>query len=154
MQIEGLNYLIPTDRALSSMADVRDYGVPAARLVRQLGDANADGVNVVVLDACRTNPFRRTRASGAPRAGLAALDSPRGTLVAYATDPDRPAADGGSRDGRHSVYTEALVEAMRQRGMPLEAVFKQVRQRVAEAAQGRQTPWENTSLRGDVFLAP
>lgn len=152
IQLEGLNFLIPVDRALQSMADVRDYGIPADRLMRQLGEANARGVNVVVLDACRSNPFRLTRGPGP--VGLAPVDSPRGTLVAYSTDPGRPALDGGSRSGHNSIYTEALAESMRQPGIPLEAVFKRVRTVVADATQGRQTPWENTSLRGDFFLVP
>jgi uncharacterized caspase-like protein len=154
IQLEGLNYLIPVDRALQTNADVRDYGIPAARLVRQVGDANPMGVNIVILDACRNNPFQRSRSAVPGSAGLAALESPRGVLVAYSTDPDRPALDGGSRSGRNSVYTEALVEQMKAPGVPIETVFKRVRIAVSEATQGRQTPWENTSLRGDFYLAP
>jgi uncharacterized caspase-like protein len=154
VQLEGLNYLVPTDRALQTNAEVRDYGIPATRLVRQVGEANPMGVNVVILDACRNNPFVRSRSAARGPPGLAPVDSPRGVLVAYSTDPDKPALDGGSRNGRNSVYTEALVEQMKAPGVPIETVFKRVRVAVADATQGRQTPWENTSLRGDFYLAP
>lgn len=153
IQVDGLNYLLPIDRHLQNNADVREFGIPAARLVRQIGEVNPLGVNIVVLDACRSNPFNRSR-SPSRGAGLAPQESPRGVLVAYSTDPDKPALDGGGRNGRNSVYTEALAEHLRTPGVPIETVFKRVRNVVADATQGRQTPWENTSLRGEFVLVP
>ena len=99
------------------------------------------------LDACRNNPFER-RLRGASR-GLAAVDAARGTLIAYATAPGSVAADG---DGAHGLYTEELLRALRVPGLTIEAVFKQVRVAVAERSKGTQTPWESSSLTGDLVV--
>ena len=104
-------------------------------------------VNIVILDACRNNPFER-RLRGASR-GLAAVDAARGTLVAYATAPGSVAADG---DGANGLYTEELLQALRVPGLKVEEVFKRVRIDVASRSKGAQTPWESSSLTGDLVV--
>ena len=110
-------------------------------------EAAKSGVNLVILDACRNNPFER-RMRGGSR-GLAAVDAARGTLVAYATAPGSVAADG---DGKNGLYTEELLEALREPGLKIEEVFKRVRINVARRSKGAQTPWESSSLTGDLVV--
>ena len=115
-------------------------------LLEQMAEAK-NRVNMVILDACRNNPFER-RMRGASR-GLAAVDAARGTLVAYATAPGSVAADG---DGANGLYTEELLQALREPGLKVEEVFKRVRINVARRSKGAQTPWESSSLTGDLIV--
>ena len=101
-------------------------------------------LNLVILDACRNNPFARSWRSA--EQGLAKMDAPRGSIIAYATAPDSVAADGAGRTG---LYTEKLLRAMRAPGQPVELMFKHVRDEVMRATGDKQVPWESTSLRGD-----
>ncbi len=115
-------------------------------LLEQMAEAK-NRVNMVILDACRNNPFER-RMRGGSR-GLAAVDAARGTLVAAATAPGSVAADG---DGKNGLYTEELLEALREPGLKIEEVFKRVRINVARRSKGAQTPWESSSLTGDLVV--
>jgi hypothetical protein len=115
-------------------------------LLEQMAEAK-NRVNIVILDACRNNPFER-KLRGASR-GLAAIDAARGTLLAYATAPGSVAADG---DGANGLYTEELLKALRVPGLKVEEVFKQVRVGVASRSKGAQTPWESSSLTGDLVV--
>ena len=115
-------------------------------MLEQMAEAK-NRVNIVILDACRNNPFER-RMRGASR-GLAAVDAARGTLVAYATAPGSVAADG---DGKNGLYTEELLQALRVPGLKVEEVFKRVRIDVARRSKGAQTPWESSSLTGDLVV--
>jgi uncharacterized caspase-like protein len=105
-------------------------------------------LNFDILDACRNNPFGRGFRSAAR--GLARMDAPAGTLIAYSTAPGDVAVDG---DGRNSPYSESLARAMRLGGVPVEQTFKQVRLAVREATRETQTPWESSSLTGEFFFA-
>jgi hypothetical protein len=110
-----------------------------------------NGLNIVILDACRNNPFeRRVRGKAG---GLAFMDAPKGTLLAYATAPGSVALDG-YRSG-HSPYTEELLKVLPLPGLRLEDVFKRVRVAVDRQTGGAQLPWESSSLVGDFyFVAP
>jgi hypothetical protein len=115
-------------------------------LLEQMAEAK-NRVNIVILDACRNNPFER-RVRGASR-GLAAIDAARGTLLAYATAPGSVAADG---EGANGLYTEELLKALRLPGLKVEEVFKHVRVGVTNRSNGAQTPWESSSLTGDLVI--
>ena len=106
------------------------------------------GVNILIVDACRDDPFGRSYRSAS--SGLAQVDAPRGTIVAFATSPGKVAADG---QGRNSPYTKNLVKAMQVPNTPIEQVFKQVRRAVQDETKNQQTPWENTSLSGDFYFS-
>ncbi len=146
LQVRGRNYLVPIDAEIESEAITRIAAVDVDLLLEQLAEAK-NRVNIVILDACRNNPFER-RLRGASR-GLAAVDAARGTLVAYATAPGSVAADG---DGTNGLYTEELLQALRVPGLKVEEVFKRVRIGVAERSKGAQTPWESSSLTGDLVV--
>jgi caspase domain-containing protein len=143
VQVKGTNYLVPVDAKVQREEEVEYEGVEAGFVLAQM-EADSSRVNIVILDACRNNPFTRSFRSAAN--GLAALDAPRGTLIAYATGPGSTASDGTARNG---LYTQELLKQMRSPGLSVEDVFKRVRVAVLAQTAGRQTPWESSSLTGD-----
>jgi len=147
IQVRGKNFLIPVDADIGSEAGVRGESVDLDQVLDQLGTAN---VGLVILDACRNNPFEtRFRRSGG--AGLAQVDAPTGTLLAYATAPGKTASDG---NGGNGLYTSALLKAMSVPGLKIEDVFKQVRNEVIRASENQQTPWESSSLTAEFYFVP
>ena len=146
MQVSGRNFLIPVDAQITSEQRVRLETLDVDVVLDQMAAAKSR-VNVVILDACRNNPFeRRFRSTGG---GLAQINAPEGTLIAYATSPGKVAADG---DGDNGLYTEELLKAVRQPGLKVEDVFKTVRVGVTRRSNGAQTPWEASSLVGDFYF--
>lgn len=157
IQVAGRNYLLPIDAELESEADLDFAAVPADLVLRQM-DHGAD-TKLVILDACRNNPFTRalTRSMGATRAvdalgrGLARLDAPGGSLIAFATDPGDVALDGS---GRHSPFTEALLDHIETPGLEVNLLLTRVRADVYRTTGERQRPWTSSSLIGEIYLAP
>ena len=148
LQVDGTNYLVPVDAKLTSAYDVEFDCVRADRVLAKMEAANSR-TNIVVLDACRDNPFERSWSRGTRGNGLAFMNAPRGSLVAYATAPGQTASDGG---GQHGVYTEALLEHLPTPNVTIEQVFKLVRSTVSQKSEGKQIPWESTSLTGDFYF--
>lgn len=149
VQIKGRNYLVPIGADIQREDEVT-YAALDAQAVLDKMEAAGNGTNVLILDACRNNPFARSFRSAS--AGLAQMDAPVGTLVAFATAPGMVASDG---TGSNGLYTQNLLEAMRKPGLKVEDVFKQVRVAVRRDSGGKQVPWESTSLEGDLyFTAP
>ena len=146
LQVRGRNYLVPVDAEIDDEASTRVAAVDVDLVLEQMAEAK-NRVNLVILDACRNNPFER-RMRGASR-GLAAVDAARGTLVAYATAPGSVAGDG---DGKNGLYTDELLQALRVPDLKVEEVFKRVRVNVARRSNGGQTPWESSSLTGDLVV--
>lgn len=149
IQVGGRNYLVPIGFRLGTESDVEYEAVDAGRVLGQMEDAG-NGVNVVILDACRSNPFGRDFRSA--EQGLAQVAAPTGSFIGYATAPGSVAADGRARNG---TYTAALLEALRVPGLKVEDVFKRVRQSVARETAQKQVPWDSSSLVGDFyFMSP
>jgi hypothetical protein len=147
VQSKGRNYLIPVDADIQSEAEVEDSGVDVSLVLNYMDDAQ-NGLNIVILDACRNNPFARSfRSAGS---GLAQVDAPTGTLIAYATSPGRVASDG---TGQNGLYTSELLSQMRVTGIGVEEMFKRVRAGVQRQTSGQQVPWESSSLVGDFYFA-
>lgn len=146
MQLRGKNFLVPIDAVIDGEQAVRSESVDLDLVMDQLANSR---VGMVILDACRNNPFERSFRSGAG-SGLAQVDAPKGVLVAYATAPGKVAADGV---GKHGLYTSELLRALEEPGRRIEDVFKQVRRNVAGATNDQQIPWESSSLTGDFFFA-
>ncbi len=150
VQIKGRNFLVPVRSQIAHEDEVAFAALDAQAVVEKM-DTAGNGTNIVILDACRNNPFARSYRSGAQ--GLAQMDAPVGTLVAYATAPGAVATD--SRPGlRNGLYTTHLLESVRRPGLKVEEVFKQVRNAVLRASGGRQQPWESTALVGDFYFHP
>ena len=149
MQIKGRNYLVPVNAEIQREDEVA-YGTLDAQAVLDKMDSAGNGLNLMILDACRNNPFARSFRSAAQ--GLAQMDAPVGTLVAFATAPGSVASDG---QGQHGLYTQHLLQEMRKPGAKVEEVFKRVRAAVRRDSAGKQVPWEATSLEGDLsFFSP
>jgi hypothetical protein len=150
LQSQGRNYLVPVGAMIQSEVDFEFEAVDANRVLRQMEQARA-GMNIVILDACRNNPFRSIFRSTAED-GLTSMSAPRGSLIAYATSPHNVALDG---DGRHSPYTANLLKNLIIPGLSIEDVFKRVREGVLTETHGRQVTWESSSLVGNFyFIAP
>ncbi len=148
MQVKGRNYLIPVGADIEREDEVA-YNALDANLVLEKMETARNRVNIVILDACRNNPFARSFRSAAR--GLVPMEAPVGTLVAFATAPGSVASDGAGHNG---LYTQHLLAAMTLPGAKIEDVFKRVRQGVRAASGGKQVPWENTSLEGDFYFTP
>ena len=145
VQVDGENYLIPLNAEISKERHVAIEAVGASWVLSQMEFAG-NRVNFVILDACRNNPL--TRGFRSQVRGLAKMNAPTGSLVAYSTGPGDVAADG---DGVNSPYTLALSRVMQMPGLPAEKVFKLVRDAVREATNNEQTPWEESSMTGADF---
>lgn len=147
MQVRGKNFLIPVDAEIKTEGSVRSEAVDVDQVLEQLGPAR---LSMVILDACRNNPFER-RFRSVAGGGLAQIDAPTGTLLAYATAPGKVASDG---TGSNGLYTEALLKAIDTPGLKVEDVFKQVRINVLKESDNLQTPWESSSLTGEFYFRP
>ena len=156
IQARGRNYLLPVDAVPQGEDEIAAKAADVGEFIDRLG-AIKHGLNIVVLDSCRVNPFaggvivgpdgRRLKFRGVTRAGLAPLDAPVGTLVAFSTAPNGIALDGAT--GAHSVYAKHLLTHLQTPGLPVEQLFKRVRIGVAEETQRVQVPWESSSLTTD-----
>jgi len=150
VQSEGRNYLIPIQASLTRESDLREQAVDASLVLERMEQANND-LNIVILDACRNNPFARKLRSGrGGPGGLAAMQAPKGSLIAFATSPGSVASDGAGDNG---VYTKHLLENMSTPGIQVEQMFKRVRTGVIEDTNNKQRPWETTSIQGDFVFA-
>jgi Caspase domain len=147
IQINGRNFIIPVGVRVKGERDVEYESVDVGRVLGKMEDAG-NRMNLVILDACRDNPFARSFRSAA--SGLASIEAASGTFVAYATAPGRTADDG---TGANGLYTEQLVRYMRTPGLKVEDVFKLVRIDVEKSSGGKQVPWESSSLKGDFYFS-
>jgi len=148
VQVKGENYLIPVDANIESEDEVELQAVNVNDFLAVM-ESSKSRVNIVILDACRDNPFAAS-SRGGPR-GLAPVDAPKGSYIAYSTSPGSVALDGA---GTNSPYTEALAAAMLEPGTPIERVFKNARAKVLEATADRQLPWETSSITGEFMFLP
>jgi uncharacterized caspase-like protein len=146
VQADGSNFLIPVDAQIDSDADLEANAFDVARVLRAMKSAHND-MNIVILDACRDNPLPRTRGVGR---GLARMDAPSGTFIAYAAGPGQVADDGGK--GGNGVFTAEMINAMAEPNVPLEQIFKKVIAGVRADTHGRQEPWSEASLQGNFYF--
>ena len=148
VQAQGRNYLIPLQANISREIQLRHKAVDAGLVLDAMGAAN-NGLNIVILDACRDNPYADSFRSSSR--GLARMDSPKGSLIAYATAPGDVAADG---DGRNGLFTKHLLTALQQPGQLVELTFKDVVKGVSRESGGRQTPFITASITEDFYFRP
>jgi hypothetical protein len=147
LQLEWRNFLVPVDARLTSARDVPSQTVDLQKVLDAF-QAAGTRMNIVVLDACRDNPFGATGRGN----GLAPMDAPWGTFLAYATAPGNVAEDGLAEGGGNSLYTKYLVQELAQPAARIEDVFKRVRLQVRQKTEGRQIPWESTSLEEEFYF--
>ncbi len=154
VQVDGENYLIPVDARLSRQNDVRYQALPLGEVLNAMEDSDTQ-VNVVIIDACRDNPFyrrwrSRNRSLSAAR-GLALEAPPEGTIISFATAPGDVADDG---EGRNSPYTASLLRHISNEGEDVAAMFRRVRADVIRATKSEQRPWYQESLIGSFSFNP
>ncbi len=147
LQLDWRNYMVPIDANLKSAADVPKQAIDLSSVV-EVFKAAGNRMNIVVLDACRDNPFGKDTSSAK---GLAQLDAPPSTFLAYATAPGNVAEDGDAQSG-NGLYTQFLLQELKRPTAKIEDVFKRVRLNVRKQSNGRQIPWESTSLEDDFFF--
>lgn len=148
VQSRGTNYLVPIGAAIETEADVDIEAVAADTVLRQM-EAAGVSTSIVILDACRNLPIQRSLRDGTR--GLARMDAPNGSFVAYSTAPGAVAVDG---TGSNSPFASALVAEMGKPGQPIEAIFRNVRRTVSQATAGKQTPWDSSSLMDSFVFTP
>src|SRR5579872_2371067 len=132
MQISDQNYLVPVDFNARTAVDAKYKAYPAQRVQENLEAAGA-GMQILILDACRNNPFRTWRGTST---GLAAMQAGRGTYIAFATSPGKTADD--NPNGKNGLFTGELISVLRESGLSIDQVFNSVRERVSSKSQGRQ----------------
>lgn len=147
LQVSERNYLVPVDAKIASTGDVAPQTVDVQEAITAFKQAG-NRMNIIVLDACRNNPFE----SAGDHKGLAPLDAPAGTFLAYATAPGNVAEDGDEKTG-NGLYTFFLLQEIKRPKARIEDVFKRVRYLVRQKSEGRQIPWESTSLEEDFVFS-
>ncbi len=147
MQIRGRNYLIPVRAQVSSETDVELESVDVYRILGRMESAG-NPANIIILDACRDNPFERSFRTSAQ--GLAKVDAPAGSIIAFATSPGGVAADG---TGRNGIFTKHLLHNLNRTELSLTQALMETRRAVAQETGRNQVPWESSSLMQDVFFA-
>ena len=148
IQVKGNNYLIPVDANLSTENEVEYDCVNAGRLLAKMEDAGST-TNIIILDACRDNPFERSWRRATHGMGLAFMTAPAGSLISYATSPGATASDGSGRNG---LFTSALLTYIDEPRISILEMFQKVRTYVREQSEGQQVPWESTSLEGNFYF--
>jgi hypothetical protein len=136
VQLDGVNYLLPVDAEIKKESDVALQGVSFSEIMNLLGRIRSK-TRIVILDACRNDPFKNSTP------GLAMVNAPAGSLVAYSTSPGATAADG---KGTNSPFTEALMRSAKPTGVTIETALKNARLTLHESSGGHQVPWEVSSL--------
>ncbi len=169
LQYKGDNFLVPIDARFYESDDIPHEALSTNTILDKM-DEVANAVNIVILDACRNNPFsfstaldgenrglkRKDQKNKTPKTakeknitGLARINAPAGSFVAYATAPGQVAEDG---QGDNGMYTQYLLQYIKQPDLPIEQVFKKVRINVVRDTRGKQVPWENSALLGDFYF--
>ncbi|MCP4764952.1 MAG: caspase family protein [Gammaproteobacteria bacterium] len=162
IQMNNVNYLIAVDSKIADQQSLIDGSISINDLLRDMVQTR-NQQNLIILDACRDNPFKalstgdKSRGTDMPddtirdlQQGLAPVEAPAGTIIAYATAPGGVAKDG---KGRNGTYTRFLLEHLEEQ-RPVEEVFKRVRKDVVKASKGKQIPWEHSSMSKTVYFYP
>ena len=145
LQLDWHNYMVPIDANLRKAQDVPNQTIDIEKVIKVFKIAQTR-MNIVVLDACRDNPFPASTATN----GLAQMDAPPGTYLAFATAPGNVAEDGDQESG-NGLFTQYLIKELKTPAR-IEDVFKRVRLQVRQKSQGRQIPWDSSSLEEDFAL--
>ncbi|UPQ40655.1 caspase family protein [Providencia rettgeri] len=148
MQIKGENYLNTTNTCFVDEVSAKYSSFPLNQIIDMM-DSCQNTTNIIILDACRNNPYVRAWNRGPEQHNLAAIHAPKGTFIAFATSPGQSAKDGLNRNGS---FTESLLSHINTQDITIEDLFKRVRNTLSAKTSGSQTSWEHTSLSGDFFF--
>ncbi len=148
LQHEDENYLVPIDASIEFEDDIARYCFAVQRMVLSNMERSNSRMNIVILDACRNNPFPAlTRSAG--ELGLAEMKRARGSFMAFATAPGSVASDG---HGRNGLYTQELLKSVRKPGLTIEQVFKDVRANVLRMSGNKQNTWDSSNIIGEFYF--
>lgn len=148
MQIDGTNYLLAVDTDTTTELDAKHSSLSLDKVIDTLAKSDAS-MKIIILDACRNNPWERAWHRSPSMRGLASVYAPKGTIIGFATSPGEVAEDG---TGRNGTYTGALLQHIDAPDCSIETMFKRVRNTVAAETRGKQTSWEHTSLSGEFYF--
>ncbi|MCP3933473.1 MAG: caspase family protein [Bacteroidetes bacterium] len=148
VQVNGRNYLIPVDSNINHEEDI-PYITIDANLVLSKMESAGNSLNIIMLDACRNNPYAKSFRS--LNRGLATMDAPTGSLIVYATAPGSVAADGSRRNG---IFTECLLQHIFTPSLDVELMLRNVRRGVITKTHGQQVPWTASSLQSSFSFVP
>jgi len=143
VEVDGKNYLIPVDTELRDKSDLKYDAFPVDKLIDRMENAK-NRLSILVLDACRNDPFSRSGGGG-----LAAINNAKGMYVAYATAPGEVASDGGA--SKNGLFTKYLIKEIK-KPQPLESVFKNTRVAVMKESKEKQLPWTSSSVMGEFYF--
>lgn len=149
LQYDNENYIVPVDAQIQDEFDIARFCWPIQKQVLGFMETTNSRMNIVILDACRNNPYPALHRSVGESGGLGEMKKARGAFIAYATSPGSVASDGSSRNG---LYTQELIKAMNKPGKTIEQVFKEVRGNVLRQSGDKQNPWENSNIIGDFYF--
>ncbi len=152
LQVKGNNYLIPVEAALPAEDEVEYAAINLSFLLNKM-DTAGNNLNIVILDACRNNPFSRSwggTRSALEDGGLAKITPPKGTIMLYSTQPGNVASDG---TGRNGLFTESLLQQIKQPGVELDAMIKALARDVSAKSKEKQLPWKEGIVLGDFYFA-
>jgi uncharacterized caspase-like protein len=148
VQYQDENYLVPIDAKVQFEDDIVRMCFPVQRMVLANMERSNSRMNIVILDACRNNPFPATTRSAA-QTGLTEMKKARGSFIAYATAPGSVASDGSGRNG---LYTQELLKALRKPSLTIEQVFKEVRMNVMRLSGDKQYTWDSSNIVGEFYF--
>jgi uncharacterized caspase-like protein len=148
IQVEGENYLVPIGAGVYGEDEVEDECLKVSSVLRKMETAR-NRLNIIVLDACRDNPFGGGFRSSTR--GLAKMDAPIGSIFAFSTAPGSVAADG---TGRNGLYTSVLLKHLLTPSLEIGQLFRRVRIEVIAASEDKQVPWESSCLTGNFYFNP
>jgi len=149
LQYDNENYIVPVDAELEDETDITRMCWPIQKQVLGFMENTNSRMNIVILDACRNNPFPAIHRGIGESNGLGEMKKARGAFIAYATSPGSVASDGSGKNG---LYTQELIKAMSKPGKTIEQVFKEVRGNVLRQSGDKQNPWENSNIVGDFYF--
>jgi hypothetical protein len=147
VQSKGENYIVPINHDIKEEFEIPDRAVRANAVLEAM-ESTKTRMNIVIIDACRNNPFMRSFRSG--NRGLALITSEgTGSIIAYATAPGSVASDG---DGENGLYTQELLKAIKTPGLEIGMIFRTVLTNVKKISNGKQLPWTNQSIEGEFYF--
>ena len=153
IEVDGQNYLIPVDTEMASQTDVQYSTLNVNQVLGNMNEKRV-GMKLLILDACRDNPFSRSWSRSSSEKGLAGMTAPRGTFIAFAASPGYTAHDGGNYNLRNGVFTHFLKQEILKQGASIDEIFGNVSGKVSELTNEQQTPFRNSSLAGNFYFLP
>jgi len=153
MEVNGRNFLIPIGAELNSQTDV-EYNTLNVNQVLGNMDEKRVGMKLIILDACRDNPFKRSWTRGGEEKGLAGMNAPRGTYIAFAASPGFTAQDGANYSLKNGVFTYFLKQEILKAGLSIDEIFNNVTGNVSTLTNDQQTPFKNSSLTKTFYFIP